>query len=856
MAKRMTALLLAAALLCTVLAGCSKKEGGKDDTGKIPGSNSEPSIVVKPQSNEEKAANTAKYAYQAEYYDLPSQINWLNRLCAIGDKLYYTASIEDGEKTESYTWTDENGEEVKEEYTYTVYRDALFVTDVTSGETTELTAYQKPTDPDAKDGEESGISIYDMRSDSDGTLWILCSLYSTVYNLPENFDPETDEEWNYAEYTTKSILQHINDTGETIGQFTIETEKPEDQDWYNEITNFIVGKDLIYATDYQFIYLIDKQGTVVGTIDNSETGGNLAALREDKIGIGLYEYDEVKQTGGYYFIPIDTEAKALSEEKIKLDADAWNIFPGDDVYDFYYDFNGNVFGYVIDGGKKEKVVDWLECDVDSNDMNGYFVLSDGRVAAALSHWDNAGGSSVELVVLNRVEASQVHNKTVLTLACMGLDWDLRSRIVEYNKNSEDTRIVVKDYSEYSTEEDYYAGLEKLNVEILSGVIPDMFWTSSLPMRQYAAKGVIADLYPLIDADPDFTRESFLPQVLKVLETDGKLYQIPQNFYISSAFGLDRVVGEYDTWTLADLADAMTKLREDATVFDQYYTKDNILTDCIARNLDTFVDWQNGKVNFDSDSFIALLEFANSFPDEYIWDEEGGGGVVVYDTVAVAEDTYEGPVERMRSGKQLLSSTSFGSFSDYIWTFYGGEFNVVGYPMEDGTFGSSFQFYSGMAISSTCERQDLAWDFISSMLTEQAQSEAWNFPVNQKAFDKMIEDIMTEEYFTDENGEPQDWDGDGEPDKMSKGSYQIKEPDWDDPNFNYNDCYVEVYALTQEEVNFVLDVINKTTHVSEYDQDIMDIVNEEVGGYFAGDKTAQEVAAAVQSRAGLYVMERS
>ena len=848
MAKKIIALVLALALLCTVLAGCSKK-GTDDDSGKIPGSN----IVVKPQTNEEKAANTAKYAYQAEYYDLPTGIDWLNGLCGVGEKLYFTASIEDGEKTETYTYFDENDEEVTEEYTYTDYRDALFATDLTSGETTELTAYQKPQLSAVENGEaeEGGGSIYSMQVDADGTLWILCSLYATTYNLPEDFDPETDDEWNYAEYTTKSILQHIKDTGETIEQFEIEPVRTEDEDYYNEVTNFVVGKDCLYATDYQNIYLIDKHGSVVGTIDNSETGGNLARLREDQIGITLYEYDEVAQTGSYYFIPIDTAAKTLSSDKIKLDADAWSIYPGDGVYDFYYDYNGNIFGYVLETGKKEKVVDWMECDVNANDMNGYFMLPDGRVAAALSHWDNAGNSSVELVVLTRVEASQVHNKTILTLACMGLDWDLRSRIVEFNKNSEDARIVVKDYSEYSTEEDYYAGLTKLNTEILSGVIPDMFSTNGLPMRQYAARGILADLYPLIDADEEFTRDSFVPQILKVLETDGKLYQIPQTFYVETAFGLKRVLDDYDTWTLADLGDAMGKLREDATVLDQYYTKDLILSNCIARNISSYVDWQNKSCSFDSDSFIALLEFANSFPDEYNWDDEGGAVVYEYEDTAA----YEGPTDRMKSGKQLLSVTGFSSFEDYIWTFYGGEYNVIGYPMEDGSFGSAFDFYSGMAISSVCEHPDLAWDFISSMLTEEAQSEQWQFPVNKAAFDAKIEAVMTEEYNTDENGEPTDWDEDGEPDKISKGSYQIAEPDWDDPNFNYDDCYVEVYALTQEEVDFVLDVINRTTHVAEYDQDIMKIVNEEVGAFFAGDKTAEEVAKMIQNRVGLYVMEQ-
>jgi hypothetical protein len=66
----------------------------------------------------------------------------------------------------------------------------------------------------------------------------------------------------------------------------------------------------------------------------------------------------------------------------------------------------------------------------------------------------------------------VTKKTVLTLACMGLDWNLRSQIVKFNRTSDQYRIEVQDYSEYNTGDDYTAGLTKLGTEILSGKVPD------------------------------------------------------------------------------------------------------------------------------------------------------------------------------------------------------------------------------------------------------------------------------------------------------------------------------------------------------------------------------------------------
>lgn len=37
----------------------------------------------------------------------------------------------------------------------------------------------------------------------------------------------------------------------------------------------------------------------------------------------------------------------------------WSILPGDDVYDFYYADNNNIYGYAAKTDTKEKLVDWL-----------------------------------------------------------------------------------------------------------------------------------------------------------------------------------------------------------------------------------------------------------------------------------------------------------------------------------------------------------------------------------------------------------------------------------------------------------------------------------------------------------------
>ena len=230
--------------------------------------------------------------------------------------------------------------------------------------------------------------------------------------------------------------------------------------------------------------------------------------------------------------------------------------------------------------------------------------------------------------------------------------------------------------------------------VVSGKLPDMIDinTYSMPIEQYAAKGFLTDLYELIDADADLSRESFVQPVLKALESaDGKLYQLPSTFAVSTAIALDKVAGDYDTWNLAAVKDAMTKLQDGASVFDVYRTKSDILQTCISRNIDAFVDWENGGAHFDSDEFKALLEFANQFPDTYDWEN-------------ATDEENDSAQNRINSGKQLMTDMYDSSFEDMLYqlTGFNGGVKFVGYPSEDGTSNHAFQIDGAIAISSTSD----------------------------------------------------------------------------------------------------------------------------------------------------------
>lgn len=813
MTKRLLCVCLALVLLFGVLAGCSKNEAQTaDDTKKTE------------QSDTEDKTST-QFAYQAQYFDLPEDIQWIGTSCVTGDTLYFTASVPDGGKE---TYTDENGEEIS----YDTYSEVIFRFDLDTGECVQLDNYvaepvvENPDMPDGvtmnPDGSmqtfNSSTSIQTMAAGADGTLWL--------YRQTSRYADDGTEGDSISE------LIQLDAHGTLLRTITpVSDEETDDTDsWRYTYIDSILSDDkgYVYTYDYQTVNVYGPDGSFVFSKSGDELNGQICQLSASEVGMTTSSAD-----GKMVFKQLDPETKDWGKET-PVSSRAWNILPGNDVYAYFFMDNGNIFGERRDTGEVEKVVDWIACDVDSNSINSdrFGFLSDGRIVAVTYEYSDNGPSRQQVLVLNRVDAAAVTTKTELTLACFGLDYNLRSQIVKFNKSNPDYRIVVKDYSEYATDDDYNAGLTKLNTELISGNVPDILVNGTeLPIGQYAAKGLLEDLWPYLDADPEYSRDKLMTQPLNAAQTDGKLYRLPIDFGVTTAVGLGKVVGEYTTWTLADVNDALSKLPEGATVFNKYYTQAEMLKYCIAMNAENFMNWQDGTCSFDSDEFRALLEFVKPFPAEYDWQSDA--------------EEYESDYTRLKNGKQLLYPTSISDFDSIYYMFATLDHDVrfIGFPREDGSSGNAFNASCTLSISTACRDKSGAWAFIRSTLSNDYQENIWNYPIVKSVFEAKAQEAMTQEYETDADGN-QILDDDGNPIPISTGGMSYG----DEP-------MIELYAVTQEQYDAVLALIDSTTSFVDYDQNVLDIISDEAAGYFAGSKTVEEASKLIQSRVSLYIQEQ-
>lgn len=276
--KRFFALALAALLVMSLFAGCSKNS----DT---PGSKTDSSGSLIDQTK--PAATTAKYAYQADYLDLqlPENIQYVNTMCTAGTTIFLTAYVQGDEIVQTDPDTGDT-------WSYYTQELILLSVDPDTGACTQLPNLQLPTVPEDCEG---NVDCYNMAGSDDGTLWMLVNVYAAKYDLPADFDPNTMNKYDYPSTDmSTAYLMHVAADGSTIANvdLSVTDDGTDEEDGMgSNISSFAVdAAGNLYVTDYNYIYVLDAEGKLLFKIDDSQYSGSLCRLQPDQVGILWYNY--------------------------------------------------------------------------------------------------------------------------------------------------------------------------------------------------------------------------------------------------------------------------------------------------------------------------------------------------------------------------------------------------------------------------------------------------------------------------------------------------------------------------------------------------------------------------------------
>lgn len=805
MKKRNCIAMLLALAMCFSLAACGGD--GAESKSEKPGATPAPEFV-----------------YASEFTDfLTDQESYISPSVFTEDGFYATSYEKVGENIPEGVTPEYEGQ-------YDVYQSVLyFVTN--DGKVSRVEQY-KPIEPEENtEGKADFNSSCDPAGAvlaNDGNLILVEQMWTSWYEGPDGLTRNNDEYWNYQKYSQKYFIRKIDKTGAELSRAEI----PVDENTYLRTYGMQVDdKDnLLVCTDTS-IRAIALDGTDSYTIDASDFQYIDSLLKMGDGRVAALAWGEQ----GQELALIDTEKGAFGES-VPVGFNAYNMIPGTGDYDLYYTSGSSFYGFSMETGESEKLFSWLSCDVNGDRLGNINVNKDGVITGFIGEWDEKSETySLQRVTVKKVPYDSVPHKEIITMACVNYDYQVVDQLLKFNRANDKYRIELKDYSEYNTDEDYTLGLTKLNTEILAGNVPDILGISGLNYTQLASKGLLEDLYPYIDADEELNRDDFFQNVLGAMEVNGKLCVTVPTFVIDAVAGAAKVVGDEPGWTYDELKAALATMPEGCTVLDQYTTKGDILQSCLALDMDNFVDWGTGECRFDSEQFIDLLEFANSFPTDFDWEN--------YEYSEEDDLTL-----RLSQGRQMLIRTSVYSIEDLMYNnyeqYFGGDMTYIGFPTTSGTGNMISSLRSGYAMSAKSEYKDVIWQFLRTFFMEEYQEDSWSLPSSRKVFEKKLEDACTIQYQKDENDNYL-LDDDGEKIPIVRARVYNPATGGDEA----------VYCLSEEQAAKLTELIESTTKVANYDSDIYDIVSEQAQAYFEGQKSAEEVARLIQSKANIVVNEQ-
>ncbi|MCL2627936.1 MAG: extracellular solute-binding protein [Oscillospiraceae bacterium] len=764
---RIIAIALAIAITLAMTAGC-KKEGDNNIRGD---------------------ANPPEQMFTSQYISLSDDINSIENLVHHGEKLYFTST------TSKY-----NNELFDSNYSSKIYTMSIDGNGIK-----ELTDYTPQATVIADVG--GGYQIDFMQIDKTGDIWIFERWRYGRYDLPADFDSENDypTKYEYIDLESGTALRKLCSSGSELHSTSnFEYVKSIATDGNNNL--YVLVNDYENTT----LHVLDSNGSLQFELDIESTNADYLTCTPDGTVAFLSTITGDNGTNTKVLQTVDYNSKTLTDT-VSIPQDTSQIHPAARSFDVIFSDAKSLYGFDIKTGKSEKLLTWLDSGVTIDKVDNIVMISEEQILCT-SYSENRSGSGrkyegikYELITLTITQVSESITSSVLTLATFGDD-HVREAVSVFNRTNPNRQIKVIDYSDYSTTDDYFAGMTKLNTEIIAGNIPDIIYLSGLPYSLYASKGLLVDLYPLIDADPDFNRSDFVDGVFRAAEIGGALYQIFTSFSVNTIIGNPAVLGSGTGWNMDEFKAVLDANPNADMPLGGGMHKDEFLRAAVSLNIDEYINWKAGTASFDTPDFLLLLEFINSFLDNPQPLLDGG--------LPPPESRYGGiDMDPIATGRQIMAEVNFHEFIVYPMRYkplFGGDIVFKGFPTSKRAGNSLNIDIGSLAITTGTKDIDGAWQFLRMFLDKDYQLENYfmGFPTNKAAFNVLLD--------------------------------------------------AAIPPISQEDVNQILALISSVSGTVGWQADmtLMNIITESAADYWSGKITAEDAARVIQSRASIYVAEQA
>ncbi len=547
------------------------------------------------------------------------------------------------------------------------------------------------------------------------------------------------------------------------------------------------------------------------------------SLEQDN-GTLLVSYSDENDWTKSYLVSYDPVTDTLGESSAMPASFGWNGYNSMSAglkSDMIFTMTDGVYIYNQGDESITKKMDFVNSDVNISNFMGMAELDENRFVGIFS--ENYG-EDIKGAVFTYRDPKDIPDKSVLVLAGNWLGSDLRQRVVEFNRANDSYRIVLKEYDSYNSYEDYTAGFTKLNNDIITGGMPDILVADNLPVDTYIAKGLVADVGKLIEEDPELSQVEYLQNVFDAYSVDGKLYYVVPSFNVVTMIAKTSLVGETaEGWTLEKMQQIVDSMGEGTQPIGEV-TRDGFMSMAMQFCGNDFIDVKTGKCSFNTENFISMMEYAKTLPEEIDWDN-----LYNSDNYWMSQET------QYRDNKTLLMQLYIGDIRNMNYQMngsFGEPVTFIGFPTESGK-GSYISANQSFALSAKSANLAGAWEFIRYYLTDEYQEDLdWGLAVNRRVFTEQAQKATQKPTYTDENGNEVEYE----------------------ETFYANGEEIPLPPLTQEQVDQITGFICSVDRAYYYNENVINIINEEMGAFYTGQKSAQDVANVIQSRAQIFVDE--
>ncbi|MDE6501245.1 MAG: hypothetical protein K2L10_04110 [Ruminococcus sp.] len=690
-----------------------------------------------------------------------------------------------------------------------------------------------------------GVS-YNMDVSENGTIaeFLVDADYG---DLPDP-DPYSDD-YNEAKYDAVAEYSFRINTYSTDGKLLTSVSVSEFQEIPDKsiiIDEVVYDGDLLIASINGTYYIFRTDGSYIGEL--SAEDGTVEAVGHNKDGSLVCA---VKNDKKLQILPI-SEDGTLEKSSVTYDFSESvqdSIVSGTGDYSMFIRSMSTIYGIRSDNSAIEPLFSINYAGLNSHNVKGYVMGDDGRFTVI----DNNYIDNVKVKTYTQCSKEEYESIPRITVGTKYDNYMLKDYAEYFNDTHDNMQIDIKLYqNEYNGEQANLIGDETFAKDMLAGNIPDVLLmedkSGNFGKVNLYKQGALCDLYEFIDSDENFSRESFVPSVIKALEIDNGLYTLPNSFYISLPYtAKEKFVKDIETWDFNSYMDIVENLPDGVGIDwwkdTTFNTDDTKYRRRSCYNWQNWADFENNTCDFNNVDFIRYLNYCN--------------GADVIDVANEFEEPTEEEIDYIGRMQQrqyiddlaIFNHASLSSYHSYLWITqgeFGGEpIRILGEIGNNNTpvtvgFGGA----NGYSITKTSDKKDLAWNFISSMMSDEYYKDYksgngyFNFPITKSGLEIKAEyDKLPQEHNFIGMEEYKDYTG---------YLYDLSDGNYSKIGYVDDELISTVNGLIEQ-------AVPRQDGIAPA-QDFYNIAYEEFDKFFNGQTTAEQCAEMMQNRLSLYLSE--